>query len=193
MTKDRLFIAIPVGKEQRSVLRQLQHALQSAIPFGKWVYPDDLHITLKFLGDTDADIAGQVMDKLKNTTAAARPFRLELMELGTFGKPSAPSILWMGIRGEMEALGAIQAEVEASVAPLGFAPEDRPFRPHITIARKYKGDAAFSGAMLQNSSAATGGTFVDTSGWTVDRVVLYRTHMGRQPMYEAVATFQLGG
>ncbi|ULL14223.1 RNA 2',3'-cyclic phosphodiesterase [Paenibacillus sp. H1-7] len=190
MSTDRLFIAIPVGGAQRTALQQLGNTLQSALPFSKWVHPHDLHLTLKFLGDTDPVTAKRVREKLREITAGSQPFSLGLNELGTFGRPSSPSILWMGVRGDMNALAALHAKVETAVAPLGFAPEDRPFRPHITMARKYKGEAAFPEAELRNAAADALST---PSEWMAEHVILYRTHLGRQPMYEALDTFVLGG
>jgi len=189
MNTDRFFIALPVGEEHRSVIQQRQHALQSRLTFSKWVHPDDLHITLKFLGYADGQALDRISEALKEIADASPPFRLALSGLETFGKPSAPNILWVGVQGEVDALAALQAKVETAVEPLGFPREDRPFRPHITVAKKYKGDAAFPVALCGADEAAA----ASSSEWTVRQVVLYRTHMHRRPMYEAVSVFPLGG
>ncbi|WP_051620883.1 RNA 2',3'-cyclic phosphodiesterase [Paenibacillus sp. UNC451MF] len=189
MNKDRLFIAIPIMTEQRSILQIKMEELQSLHPFKKWVHPEDLHITLCFLGDTDPDTAEKVKDTLLELTASIQTFRLDLGELGTFGKPNAPKILWVGVHGEMEPLRHLQALIEQAMEPLGFKAENRTYRPHITIAKKYVGEADFSEALLLTAEQSA----QRPARWTVQQIVLYRTHMDSQPMYEIIGSFPLGG
>ncbi|WP_282937064.1 RNA 2',3'-cyclic phosphodiesterase [Paenibacillus sp. RC67] len=190
MEKDRLFIAIPIEPEQRSILLTEMEAIQSLHSFRKWVHPEDLHITLSFLGDTDPDTAEKVKDTLSAITEPVPSFRLELGELGTFGKPSSPNILWVGVSGDMEPLRQLQAQIEHAMEPLGFMPENRPYRPHITIAKKNTGDEDFSKALLPTPERSEERS---SSSWIVRRIVLFRTHMHQQPMYEILGTFPLDG
>jgi 2'-5' RNA ligase len=186
---DRLFIGIPLGAEQRSAIQRQKETLQHKFSFQKWVHPDDLHITLKFLGETDNSTTEKIIDLLKELAAAQSPFTLGLNELGIFGKPSAPSILWMGIQGELSVLSALQAQIEFKVEPLGFAREDRPYSPHITLARRYQGHDPFSKELL-TAAAVDLKQFHDS--WAVGGIILYRSRLNRQPMYEAIETFPLG-
>lgn len=186
MNKDRLFIAIPIEGEQRALLHREMEQLQPLSPFRKWVHPEDLHITLCFLGDTDPDTAAKVKDALSALTKSAASFRLKLGSPGTFGKAHAPNILWMGVRGDMEPLQQLQAQIVQRLEPLGFRPEDRPYRPHITMAKKYAGKKDFSEALLP-----TFGRSESDSSWDVKHIVLFRTHMHLQPMYEVIGSFPL--
>ncbi|MCS7462770.1 RNA 2',3'-cyclic phosphodiesterase [Paenibacillus doosanensis] len=187
MTKDRLFIAIPVPPQPRSELSKLMEQLQPKLAFRKWVYPDDLHITLTFLGDTDTVTADKVKAAMNDAASAGAPFRLQLGRLGTFGRPPAPSVLWMGVQGELDALHSLQSRIEQSVMPLGFRPEDRPYRPHITIARKYADESPFPPAAELDSEWMRSGE----SSWSCSQFVLYRTRMNHQPMYEILARFSM--
>jgi 2'-5' RNA ligase len=185
MTMERLFIALPLGEEQRTLLQRQQKILQDPLFFQKWTHPEDLHITLKFLGDTPVTISEQLPNILQNVASSQQFFTLKLSGLGTFGKSSAPSILWAGIEGEMNPLRMLQKNVESALESLGFVPEQRAYNPHITLARRYQGKPGFSPDFL------TPHNIVDpaNASWTVNQFVLYRTHLGRKPMYEAAAAF----
>jgi 2'-5' RNA ligase len=187
MSKERLFLAVALGTEQRAGIERNKELLQQRLPFQKWVHADDLHVTLKFLGDTEADIASKLKSAMTAAAAGHSPLTLALNGFGVFGRPSAPSILWLGLGGETPELAKLQAQVEDAVKPLGFAPEDRPYRPHITIARRYNGTAPFSQDLLTEAAAAMDPI---PQQWSVDRFVLYKSHLSRKPMYEPIETFE---
>ncbi|CAG7650444.1 RNA 2',3'-cyclic phosphodiesterase [Paenibacillus solanacearum] len=183
----RLFIAVPLPQPVKDALEQHMEKLKTAFAFQKWVHPGDLHITLQFLGETPPQKAEQVQAELARVASAHPPMGLSIQGVGSFGKPAAPSILWMGIHGELPLLASLQADVEAAMEPLGFAKEARAFRPHLTVARRYNGTEAFDKAAL-----ATAPAFPSTP-WTAEHVVLYQSHLNRKPMYEACKTYPLGG
>jgi 2'-5' RNA ligase len=187
MNKERLFIAVTLGPEQRTGIDRNIEALQQRLAFQKWVHPDDLHVTLKFLGDTDTSTALGIKSLMKTVSAGQPPFTLALKGLGTFGKPSAPSILWMGLGGELTSLSTLQAKVEAAVKTQGFAPEDRPYSPHITIARRYQGSTPFAKSSLAEAEHAMEPI---PEQWTVDRFILYKSRLNRKPMYEPLDIFE---
>jgi 2'-5' RNA ligase len=189
MTTERLFVAVPLGEEQRSLLQRQQQALQETVPFQKWTHPLDLHITLKFLGDTPSDVSESIPPILQRVAADVTSFDLRISGLGTFGKPSLPSILWAGVNGDIQALGSLQNAVEAALAPLGFEPEERGYNPHITLARRYQGSQGFSLNMLTPHNVIDS---ANEAAWTISSLVLYRTHLGRKPSYEAAEVFPLG-
>ncbi|TVY10366.1 RNA 2',3'-cyclic phosphodiesterase [Paenibacillus cremeus] len=197
MSDLRLFIAVPLPGTVRDPMADFMRELKQELPFQKWVHPDDLHITIKFLGAASEQTMEQVKVALKQVAEAEeRPsFELSLRGLGTFGKPSEPSVLWAGIHGEMRVLSELQARVEAAMAPLGFEPEARAYRPHLTLARRY------SAANTASDGNGNGDDFPREKlrqlelpqplTWSADQVVLYRSHLGRTPMYEAVAAYAL--
>ena len=101
-----------------------------------------------------------------------------------FGKPSAPRILWAGAAGETDKLAALYQRITKFMAPLGFKPEDRPYRPHITTARTFKGGSAESERLTLGPASVS---------WTADAFVLYRTNMHMTPMYEIQDQFLFKG
>lgn len=188
MTMERLFVAIPLGEEQRKLLQKQQQRLSENVPFQKWTHPQDLHITLKFLGETPSHKMDSILQLLQHISSAHTSFQLTLRGLGTFGKPSSPSILWAGVHGELEPLSVLQKEVESAVEPLGFEREQRSYSPHITLARRYQGTSGLTPTALSPYNV------IDTSNeatWTVSSLALYRTHLGRKPSYEQAAAFEL--
>ncbi|TDG00502.1 RNA 2',3'-cyclic phosphodiesterase [Paenibacillus piri] len=191
MTRPRLFLALPLDQEQRSWLRRLREELQPALPFQKWVHTDDLHITLKFLGETETVAVSAISSLMRGLAAASSPLALSLQRFGTFGKPSAPSILWIGVGGDMDALRHLHAQSEKAMESAGFAPDNRSYSPHLTVARNYAGAAAFSKAGLASAEQMLAAHSTGMH-WTVEQIILYRSHLGRTPMYEAVDRFPLG-
>ncbi|PMS08554.1 2'-5' RNA ligase family protein, partial [Trinickia caryophylli] len=112
----------------------------------------------------------------------------ELSDWGTFGVPASPRVLWCGVQGEMGRLHDLQQAVCGATGPLGFKEEEREYKPHITIARKYRGDMPFPAERLQTmrKSDREAGEVIDKRDWTVGALVLFATRMHQNPMYETV-------
>lgn len=182
----RLFVAVPLPDSIRSRLQEVSRKLRPEVPLQKWTHSDDLHITVQFLGETLSSKLDALQQALREAAAAHAGFPLSLAGLGTFGPPARPSILWAGLEGHTAALEALHHSVVAAMAKQGYKPEDRPFRPHITLGRRYNGSHPF-----QRTALAPFATELSGYEWTADRLTLYRSHLGRTPMYEKVAEFPL--
>lgn len=182
-TKHRLFIALSLPQDIRSLVTSTMENLRVELAFQKWVHPNDLHITLKFLGDTSLPLRDQVKHALERIATNHIPFRLAIHGIGTFGKPASPSVLWAGIQGELQRLTALHSDIKVAMQPIGFDKEDRAFRPHLTLARRYGEGSRFSRKMLEQVTVS------GATEWKVDRIVLYRSHLFRQPMYEVLEQF----
>lgn len=185
-----LFIAVPLPDGIKRLLAEAASAARRELSFRKWVHEADYHITVKFLGPQDPLLAPALREAVAPVAARFGRFSLRLAPPGVFGRPASPRILWMGVGGDRAALGALQKAAEQALAGLGFAPETRPYAPHVTVARQWTGtgpadparlSAAFA-ALLENGTAPA---------WDVGELVLYRTHMGRQPMYECLDRYPL--
>lgn len=150
---------------------------RNQFPFRRWVFEQDYHITLKYLGTCDNEQVNFVKQKLASLVALHQPFRLQLSDLGTFGREEKPRILWAGVQGDLPILHHLQANMEEAMENLGFSRENRPYRPHVTLAKHY------SGSMFDRSTAATLWRKLVLDSWEVGSIVLYRTELGRQPMY----------
>jgi len=136
MEQVRSFIAIELPDELKVGLSQLQAGLKlGKQSWVKWVDPYSIHLTLKFLGNIAVDRIGEITRAMETAAQGISPFHLEVKELGAFPNLKRVQVVWVGITGEVDRLGQLQQRLESNLAPLGFAPESRPFTPHLTLAR----------------------------------------------------------
>jgi 2'-5' RNA ligase len=136
----RSFIAIELPEEVKTGLNRLQTELK--LPrhnFVKWVAPEGIHVTLKFLGNISQEKVAEVTKVMEQASQGSIPFQLEISEVGAFPNLRQPRVLWLGIRGEIDKLVAWQQRIDSGLVPLGFAKETRPFTPHLTLARLREG------------------------------------------------------
>jgi 2'-5' RNA ligase len=132
----RTFIAIELPEELKSAIHRLQNNFKSAgYTRIKWVAPESIHLTLKFLGNISTGKIDVIKEVLKTAGHGIAPFQLSTDELGTFPNLRQPRVLWLGLTGDLESLLSLQQRVDKALVDIGFAKEDRPFAPHITIAR----------------------------------------------------------
>ncbi len=131
----RLFIAIELEDGIIEYIHQKQRILQSCRIRGNFTRKENLHLTLRFLGEIGLNQIMQIKKALEATAAAAAPFSMELGEWGQF--PSRRGkILWIGIGKGIEPLKALASDLESNLEKQGFEREKKAFRPHITIGRE---------------------------------------------------------
>jgi len=136
MEQVRSFIAIELPDELKLGLFQLQAQLKTGKqPPVKWVDPYSIHLTLKFLGNISTDKISGITGAIETAAQGVSPLYLELKGLGAFPNLRRVQVVWVGLSGELARLGELQRRIESNLAPLGFAPESRPFKPHLTLAR----------------------------------------------------------
>lgn len=136
MEQIRSFIAIELPDGLKSELVQLEARLKSGGQFGvKWVDPNGIHLTLKFLGNIAADRVEGIVRAMEEAVRGISIFQLKVKGLGVFPNPKRAQVAWVGLSGGVDKLAQLQKSVESKLAPLGFAPESRPFAPHLTLAR----------------------------------------------------------
>lgn len=131
----RCFVAIALPEPIRGAIARGTSAMRRSGSDVRWVPTGNLHITLKFLGDTPEGVVfGPMREALKRAVAGHAGFTLNLRGAGVFPSESRPRVLWAGAHdgGQCEALAL---SVQRELAGLGFEPDERPFRPHITIGR----------------------------------------------------------
>ncbi|GIO67862.1 MULTISPECIES: RNA 2',3'-cyclic phosphodiesterase [Paenibacillus] len=189
----RLFIAVRLPDELKSVLERWREAHQHLYPFKKWTHREDYHITVQFLGDVEPERVPAIAEKLKSIASQFRPFELGFGKAGVFGAEASPRVLWAGVIDYKNGLAELQEKVTDAMETLGFAKESRPYRPHITIARKYAGNQGFQLAsmppLLQQTAASEQGD--DMATWIADEFVLFSTHLHEKPMYEILESFRM--
>jgi 2'-5' RNA ligase len=182
MNTSRLFIAVPIAPEIKQGISEFSEQWKPKTSFQKWVHPDDLHITLKFIGSTDDSKIEEIVRRVREVSQSCADFALAVKGIGTFGRPGAPQILWAGVGGATDRLKSLQTAIESEMIPLGYAAENRAYSPHVTIARKYAGSVKFDRAMLESMTER----FLEME-WNVKHIAVYKTHMNRAPMYEEIA------
>ncbi len=131
----RLFLALPITDEAKAELAAAQAVLASSLPGAKWVSPDGMHLTLKFLGYVNYELIGESL--VKPVQKAARQLKMytfSLNGLGAFPSEKRPRVVWAGVSdgGESEKLAGL---LDEAIEPIGFPAEGRKFTPHITLAR----------------------------------------------------------
>ncbi len=131
----RSFIAIEFPEEVHALCTQIQRELQPGLRGISWVKHGNIHITLKFLGDITWNQKDAIVDTLKPVLMDCQPVQLELSGVGVFPNWRRPRVLWVGISKGGESLVTLAKTVEASLHPLGFRRDRKPFRPHLTLGR----------------------------------------------------------
>ncbi|MFP3869496.1 MAG: RNA 2',3'-cyclic phosphodiesterase [Syntrophobacteria bacterium] len=131
----RTFIAIDLPEETRQGLAQIQSHFKQTNTGVRWVHPASIHLTLKFLGNIDPVQVEPIVAAAGREVHNEPCLSLCADGLGVFPHERKPRIIWVGLRGETERLGRIQARIEDALVPLGFAREQRPFHPHLTLGR----------------------------------------------------------
>jgi 2'-5' RNA ligase len=136
-----LFVGVALPEGAASAIREVVEEVRSLpLPAGardvRWVRLQGLHLTLRFLGPTPDARLGPTIAAVETAAAnATGPISIELAGAGTFPSGRRPRTLWIGLSDGQEALNALTAEVEAALVEAGWATDDRPFRPHLTLAR----------------------------------------------------------
>jgi len=131
----RVFIAVPIPESCLEILAQMQQHLQKPQAEVRWTAILSIHLTLKFLGEVNPVVIPDMAESLRTATNQVQTLNLQLSGLGSFPNQKNPRIIWCGIQGDIDLLTHLQETVEAVCKEYGFPPEDRPFRPHLTLGR----------------------------------------------------------
>lgn len=131
----RTFVAVEINPETReNILRDLA-VLKNAAPRVKWVVKDNLHLTLKFLGDVAENDLDEVFAAVDSAAEDHEPFVVEVAGIGAFPHWRSPRVVWAGCGDGSEEAEMLQRDVDLACSELGFDPEKRAFRPHLTLGR----------------------------------------------------------
>lgn len=136
MKEIRAFIAIELPQEIKTdlsvSLSKLKPGREKAV---KWVNPNSIHLTLKFLGNIPEVKIVDITHTIKQAGSCLHPFTLELSRLDAFPNLKSPRVVWVGIGGDIPSVSHLQKQIDKSLIPLGFSPEKREFSPHLTLGR----------------------------------------------------------
>lgn len=175
----RAFIAVGVdcGPELRRVLRELNEMGRAV----RAMAPDNLHLTLKFLGDVPLEQTASIAAAIEEAVSTTATFTAELQGLGAFPHLGRPTVVWAGL-AEPEAMSQLAERIETALGPLGFSRERRPFHPHVTIGRiNSRPPPALRQLVEQHAATAFGPSAVET-------VELYQSELSSSgPRYTVLA------
>ncbi|MEO8230295.1 MAG: RNA 2',3'-cyclic phosphodiesterase [Chloroflexota bacterium] len=176
----RIFVAVPVSSEAREAIEAVVATVRSAAEPGqrevRWVRLDGLHVTLRFIGPTLEPGIPEALAAVRAAAATTAPFEAGISGAGAFPGPDRPRALWLGIGPGAEELAALTRAVDRELAGRGWPAAERPFRPHLTLARS---DGIASGARTaERLVAASAGLDI---AWPVDRLILFESVTGGGP------------
>ncbi|MCF8720119.1 2'-5' RNA ligase [Nitrospina gracilis Nb-211] len=116
-------------------LSEIQNRFKKLGLHASWTRPGNIHLTLKFLGDTDPQRIPEIKTALSGAVSIHAPFLVSLGEVGVFPGWKKPRVVWVGLKDAEQLLTTLQFEVEGALEPLGWPRENRPFSPHLTLGR----------------------------------------------------------
>jgi 2'-5' RNA ligase len=183
----RAFIAVDLTPEIRERIAEIQSLLGRFSHAVRWVRPESIHVTLKFLGEISAAQQQQIVGIFSAHKSGVTPFRIRVQGIGFFPDARRPRVVWLGIDEGQESLQSLAQFVEEQTKSAGFPSEERPFSSHVTIGRiKFMPDAkAFSEATVRFKEHGCGIA-------EVRQFFLYESQLNRSgAIYTKRATFEL--
>lgn len=152
----RTFVAIELDQAYRRLLADVQTELkrERVSRIVRWVEPENIHLTLKFLGEVDSSKMPALERALRDVCVGTTPFTLKLSGAGAFPNSRRPNVIWVGLAGEVEQALALAKKIDDACAALDFPREERAFSPHLTLGRVKRdaspGDRQTLGALIEH-------------------------------------------
>ena len=191
----RLFIALNIDDAIRERISRFMDGVREFAPDARWVQPESLHVTLKFIGENPLE----AVDQIKQALAALKgePVKMSFREHGFFPTPKSARVFWVGIESG-PALASLARAVDIATATLGIPKQERPFSPHLTLARGgsgsprwHKGDHARN-SFLRLQEKLSGLSMPDFGTMTAHEFFLYQSQLLRGgSRYTKIARFSL--
>lgn len=185
----RTFVAVELTPEIRGRANQLIGKLRRIVADVRWVEPENLHLTLKFLGEVEVLEIPRVCAAVAAAVEDFSPFELEIVGAGAFPDLVRPRTVWLGVGEGTDGMVALHERLQAALAPLGFREEGRRFRPHVTLGRvrDSEEDSRFTQAFAELGDYSAGGMIVGD-------VTIFSSELSRQgSKYEVLGHADFGG
>jgi 2'-5' RNA ligase len=188
----RAFISVSLEPELIAAIGTLQRSLDAALGKSpmKWTRPDQLHLTLRFLGNVAETEVPQLSEALRRACHGSRRFNLFFDQIGCFPSPRKPAVVWLGLQGDLAALRQLQSRIEEETKPFGSHSETREFHPHLTIgrAKAHSREAGRVGELIERTRVPKLGE------WTVREVNLMKSTLSAAgSVYSTLAAIGIGG
>lgn len=182
-TMKRLFIAVPSSITIQKIIGEIEHEWEKLTSHNvKWVDPEQAHLTLHFLGDTEEGTVPEVIKIIKENTAEIRPFLLVLRGLGAFPQPSNAMVAYINVEEiKSHILNTLRRNLSNQLKLLGFVVDERPFMPHITLGR------------LRQTMALTTEWYVTRPiSWSINEIQLVESKLhDTGPVYSIIESVHL--
>lgn len=190
MAKTRTFIAVELSSSVQRRAADLVERLRVSGARVSWVAPQNMHLTLKFLGDQSDEELAEVCRAVAVAARDIEPFEFCCRGAGAFPNSERPRTLWIGVREGTAELQAMQQRVDAALKPFGYPREHRQFRPHLTLGRVRAGNVGLTELAQLLAQAADW----EAGCVAADDVVVFSSLLQREgPTYEVLARYPLGG
>lgn len=185
----RSFIALPITSAIQKSAAGLVHRLSGERDGIKWVPGENLHLTLKFLGDVDNRDVPQVCEVLRRCCSGIQPFNLQFRGAGAFPDPARPRVVYAGIIQGGDSLIELVGRLEPALADLGFKPEPRDYVPHLTLGRTRGGSRRGAPEVGDRIRGESG---YDLGSMLAEKVCLYASFLDKAgPTYQVMDTVSL--
>lgn len=178
----RLFVAVDVPESLKATIEgEVVGSLRDRVEGARWTRPQGRHLTLKFLGNVDDARTDEIADAIRVASERHTGFPAAFSEIGGFPDLRRPRVLWIGLGEGTDEMARLAKQIELELVPLGFEPEGRPFRGHLTLAR-------FPRPRIIDVPEVS----APTERFDVDHVVLFRSQLHpKGARYTAVERFPL--
>ena len=175
----RLFIATPISRQVETELANIIYQLKSVAGNVRWVKPENIHLTIKFLGETDDSLVEHLSEIIDKTSRETNILDFKISKIGGFPNLIRPRALWSGLEGDHIELERLAGSLDERVHKLGYAKETRKFRPHLTLGRVKKPQALPQLAHFIESYK------IEAMPFQIDRLTLFKSTLTpRGPIYE---------
>jgi 2'-5' RNA ligase len=169
----RAFIAIKLPDFIRKDLKTAQKTMLDNGIKAKYISPENMHLTLKFMGNIDYDLLPKIRDILTKSAQYVKPIKLSLKGIGAFPNNRSPKVIWAGINGETQKLATLHARLEQGLLNIGIPEEKREFHGHLTLARIKKNK--LSAQKFERFIQQTG--LFESVKFTADRLILFQSRL----------------
>ncbi len=175
----RLFIALPLGPEVKDALGRIISDFKRHGGPVKWVKPENIHLTLRFLGETDESLVGKIKTEIDTVAAAHARVQTSISRLGGFPNLNRPRVIWVGIEHNLELLSKMARQMELRARTLRFDKESRAFKAHLTLGRVRQPQG------LEGLTQALDKYVLEEIPVMFDRIVLFKSTLTPQgPIYD---------
>ena len=131
----KIFLSIPVPNMVKNIKQMLTSTCENERAEIRWVKHNNLHLTVQFLGSVSDEKISKIIKEVENVVSSINSFVLTVSETGCFPNTSKPSVLYLGVRGNIEALKALVVKINNKMSQIGFKKDSESFIPHITVAK----------------------------------------------------------